>query len=90
MSDLAGSTLGTFRVSMILSGRCAHLQSGCFGILSCTAICHFHVTLPPHTKTDKNWRTYKTSQARAAATNSLRTRQHTQLRGARGHNDSAP
>ena len=73
-----------------MSGRCAHLQSGCFGILSCTTICHFHVALPLHTKTDKNWRTYKTSQARAAATNSLRTRQHTHLRGASGHNDSAP
>lgn len=40
MSDLAGSTLATFSVSMILSGRCAHLQSGCFGILSCDARTH--------------------------------------------------
>ena len=35
MSALAGSRLGTLSVSMILSGRCAHLQSGCFTILSC-------------------------------------------------------
>jgi len=35
MSALPGPRLGTWIVSMILSGRCAHLQSGCFTILSC-------------------------------------------------------
>ena len=36
MSAFSTSTFGTFTVNSILSGRCAHLHSGCLVIASCT------------------------------------------------------